>query len=61
MWKNPRQVRQVALIDGEETLGAHSLRETVVNALVEVSVLVVHSGHDGICLCQNSHCGIETS
>ena len=48
MWENARQVRQVSLIDGKETLGAYSLRETVVDALVEVSVLVVHSGHDSV-------------
>lgn len=44
-------MRQVTLIDSEDTLGAHSLRETVVDALVEVSVLVVHSGHDSIYGC----------
>lgn len=52
MWENTRQVRQVTLIDGKETLSADSLRETVVDALIEVSVLVVHSGHDSICVCQ---------
>ena len=39
---------QESLVDSQETLGLHCLRETIKDALVKVTVLVVHAGHDGI-------------
>jgi len=41
-------MRHEALVDSEEALCAHGLGEAVEDALVEVSVLVVHARHDGV-------------
>lgn len=38
-----------SFVDGEETLGADRLHEAVDDSLVEVAVLVVEAGHDGVC------------
>lgn len=45
MRQDARQVGVEALVDGEETLGAHGFGQAVPNAGVEVSALVVHPGH----------------
>lgn len=42
-------MRQETLVQGKETLGVNCLGETVDNALVQVSVLVVETGHDRVC------------
>ncbi len=42
------EMRQEALVDGEQALGAHRLGQAVDDAAVQVAVLVVEPGHDGV-------------
>lgn len=37
-----------ALVDGEKTLGANGLEKTVEDTAVQVTSLVVHTGHDRV-------------
>ena len=46
--ENAGEVGEESLVDGEEALGAHRLLEAVENAAVEVPVLVVEAGHEGV-------------
>lgn len=41
-------MRQEALVDGEESFRLDRLAQTIKHALVQVTVLVIQSGHDGI-------------
>lgn len=47
-------MRHEALVDSEEALGADGLGEAVEDTLIEIAVLVVHAGHDRVCVCQYS-------
>lgn len=40
---------QEALVNGKDAFGSNRLAQAVEDALVQVSVLVIHAGHDGIC------------
>lgn len=42
-------MRKIALVYGEEALGADRLVQTIENAFVQVARLVVHAGHDRVC------------
>lgn len=42
------EVREEALVDGEEAFRPDRLEQAVEDALVEVSVLVVEAGHDRV-------------
>jgi len=46
--QDPGEMRQEALVDGEEALRPDRLCEAVQGAGVEIAVLVVHAGHDGV-------------
>ena len=49
-------MREVTLVDSQEAFGRDGLVEAVEDALVEVSGLVVHSGHDRVCEFQRVSC-----
>lgn len=42
-------MRQETLVDGEGSLCADRLGETVEDATVQIAVLVVETRHDGVC------------
>lgn len=42
-------MREVPLVDSEETLGSDGLIQAVKHTFVQVASLVVHPGHDGVC------------
>lgn len=44
------------LVDGQETFGADGFGQTVEDAVVEVAVLVVETGHDGV---GGMHCAAD--
>lgn len=49
MREDAGEVGEESLVDGEEALGANRLLEAVEDAVVEVPVLVVEAGHEGVC------------
>lgn len=50
MRENTSQMSKVPLVDRKETFGGDRLVEAVEHAFVKVSSLVVHPGHDGVCI-----------
>ncbi len=41
-------MREEALVNGEESLSADGLAQAVEDTLIQVTVLVIQAGHDGI-------------
>ena len=48
MWQDAGQMWQEAFVNGKKALGLDGLGEAVQDALVQVAVLVVQPGHDGV-------------
>jgi hypothetical protein len=49
MGQNAGQMGEVALINRKDTFRANCLRKTIESALVEITGLVVHAGHNRVC------------
>lgn len=50
MWQDSGQMRNEAFVDGKDALGSDGLSKTVGDAAIEITVLVVQTGHDGVCV-----------
>jgi hypothetical protein len=48
VWQDSGQMREESLVDGEDALGSNRLAEAVDDTLVEVTILVVQTRHDGV-------------